>query len=249
MEVKVLEEKGNELKLLFKKADTAMVNSLRRAIMNHVPTLAIENVSIYENSSVLFDEFLAHRLALLPLTMDPKSYKKGDKVKLYLKVQGPCIVYSKDIKSADPKIQVVDKNIPIVKLGEGERIRLEAEAVVGIGKEHVKWQPAVVGFQNLPKLEISEECNLCGECIKSCPKGILEEKAKKIVMKDATECILCKNCRDSCSKKALKLDIDKNSFIFYMETHGGLTNRDILKQAVKELKVKVEEFQKSFKEI
>jgi len=249
MEVKLLEKKENEIKLLFKKTDSALMNSLRRAIMSHVPILAIENVSIYENSSILFDEFLAHRLALLPLKMDLKSYKKGDKVKFYLKAQGPCVVYSKDLKSSDPKIEVVEKNIPIVKLGENERIRLEAEAVVNIGKEHVKWQPAIVGYQNLPKLIINENCNLCKECIKACPKNLLEEKANKIVIKDPTECSLCKNCRDACSEKALKLDIDKNSFIFYIETHGNLTNKEILKQAIKELKAKVEDFQKSFKEI
>lgn len=56
--------------------DISMANALRRIMLAEVPTLAIDFVSVEENTSVLFDEFLVHRLGLLPLnSVDVDSYK------------------------------------------------------------------------------------------------------------------------------------------------------------------------------
>mmetsp|Transcript_92148 Transcript_92148/g.264114 ORF Transcript_92148/g.264114 Transcript_92148/m.264114 type:complete len:381 (-) Transcript_92148:142-1284(-) len=54
--------------------DVSMANSLRRVMLAEVPTMAIEIVNIIDNESVLFDEFLAHRMGLLPLS----SHAVGD---------------------------------------------------------------------------------------------------------------------------------------------------------------------------
>ncbi|KAG8823501.1 DNA-directed RNA polymerase core subunit rpc40 [Serendipita sp. 399] len=52
--------------------DASIANALRRIMIAEVPTLAIERVYIYNNTSVIQDEVLSHRLGLVPLRIDPR---------------------------------------------------------------------------------------------------------------------------------------------------------------------------------
>lgn len=47
--------------------DLSFANALRRVIIADIPTLAIDTVEVINNTSVLADEFLAHRLGMVPL--------------------------------------------------------------------------------------------------------------------------------------------------------------------------------------
>src|SRR3989338_6557908 len=108
---------------------------------------------------------------MVPIKSDHTQYKAGDTVKFVLDKEGPGMIYSRDIKSTDPKIEFIDKNVPIAKLKKDQRIRLEAEAVVGTGKEHVKWQSALIAFKEIPK--VSFETKLIKDTkkfIAECPK-------------------------------------------------------------------------------
>ena len=64
----------NKLSLIIKDTTPAFVNALRRIILDEVPTMAIEDVEFRKNNSILYDEMIAHRLGLLPLKTDLKSY-------------------------------------------------------------------------------------------------------------------------------------------------------------------------------
>lgn len=52
--------------------DTPFANAFRRIMLAEVPTMAIEEVHIFNNTSVMQDEVLSHRLGLLPINVDPR---------------------------------------------------------------------------------------------------------------------------------------------------------------------------------
>ena len=74
MDIKIIEEKDNSLRFLLKDVDHAYANALRRAMIAEVPAMAIEDVIMLENTSVLYDEVIAHRLGLIPLKTDLEAY-------------------------------------------------------------------------------------------------------------------------------------------------------------------------------
>ena len=145
-----------------------LANAFRRIILTEVPSMAITEVLFVENDSVLFDEMIAHRLALIPLTTDLKNYNLPDECSCggqgctLCQVQLECdvrtqnnevIVYSGDLKSMDDKIRPVSDNIIIGKLGKKSSIVFEAYAQLGIGMDHAKFQPVCsVGYKYLKKL-------------------------------------------------------------------------------------------------
>ncbi|KAL6570853.1 hypothetical protein OROGR_000403 [Orobanche gracilis] len=55
--------------------DVALANAFRRIIIAELPTMAIEKVLVANNTSVVQDEVLAHRLGLIPLKVDPRLFK------------------------------------------------------------------------------------------------------------------------------------------------------------------------------
>lgn len=55
--------------------DASIANSFRRILLSELPTMAIEKVHIYNNTSIIQDEVLAHRIGLIPLKADSRLFK------------------------------------------------------------------------------------------------------------------------------------------------------------------------------
>ena len=53
--------------------DACFANTLRRILLAEVPSVAIETVLVADNTSIIPDEVLAHRLGLVPINADPRK--------------------------------------------------------------------------------------------------------------------------------------------------------------------------------
>ena len=69
--MKVTAHSEERLEFEMKGVDLSVANALRRIMIAEVPTVAIENVLVRNNTSVIQDEVLAHRLGLVPIFCDP----------------------------------------------------------------------------------------------------------------------------------------------------------------------------------
>ncbi|MFC7190457.1 DNA-directed RNA polymerase subunit D [Halocatena marina] len=160
-EVQFIDRDERKARFVVHDVTPAFANGIRRALIADVPTLSIDSVRIVENSSVMFDEQIALRLGLVPLTTPAGEFEEGDSVTLAMDVEGPATAYSGDLVSSDALVQPADKNIPIIELKYPEtadspqRLELEADAVMSRGREHAKNQGGVaVGYRHLQTVDV-----------------------------------------------------------------------------------------------
>ncbi|EGG15184.1 RNA polymerase III subunit [Cavenderia fasciculata] len=73
-QIKVLQDKPDHLVFEMIGVDAPIANALRRILIAEIPTMAIEKVFIINNTSILQDEVLAHRLGLIPIKVDPRKF-------------------------------------------------------------------------------------------------------------------------------------------------------------------------------
>lgn len=155
--VELLEKVDERISVKFKNVPREYVNALRRLAISEVPTLAIDDVVMIDNSSVVHDEAVAHRLGMIPLRTDLKRFVMPhncdckstlgcSKCRVLLVLDSEAtertrIVTSGELKSEDEEVKPVSNEIPILTLAPGQKIKFEAYARLGNGKSHAKWQP------------------------------------------------------------------------------------------------------------
>lgn len=77
--IEILSLQPHEIKFILSETDTSVANTLRRIMVAEVPTLAIDLVEYHENTTVLNDEYIAHRLGLIPIKYtDPNTLRGAD---------------------------------------------------------------------------------------------------------------------------------------------------------------------------
>lgn len=146
MEVDVNYEDDTRIRFTVSGVNVGFANMLRRYAMGAVPVFAIDSVTVYENTSSLFDEYIGNRIGLVPIKM-ASGYKPGDEVIFTLDAHGPGTVYSGELKGVSDKIKVANSRIPLLKLLEEQNLRLEAKARMGVGRKHAKWQAGLGAYE------------------------------------------------------------------------------------------------------
>lgn len=124
--------KGRELEIDLIGISPAIANAYRRIMLAEVPTMAIEHCLMYNNTSVIQDEMLAHRMGMIPIRADPTKF--GWKPALL----GP--------ENTSPKFSIVFtlkakcEKLPDVEADKTGR-REDLYKDYKIYSSHMKWEP------------------------------------------------------------------------------------------------------------
>ena len=136
-------------------------------MLAEIPTMAIDLVEIQANTSVLADEFIAHRLGLIPLhskqaedilyTRDCDCEQYCENCSVILTLDARCTsdeimkIYARDLIPGEPRPNdmigrpvITDgegNGSVIAKLRKGQELKMKCIAKKGIAKEHAKWAP------------------------------------------------------------------------------------------------------------
>jgi len=158
--LEIISKDSQKMSVKLKGVPIQYANALRRICLNGVPIFAIDTVDIIENTSVLPDEGLAHRLGLIPITTDLSRFNEPSKcdcdsesgcsnckVMLVLDTgesDETRTVFSNELSSEDDSIKPTSDKISIVQLAPGQRVKVECYARLGRGTDHAKWNSANV---------------------------------------------------------------------------------------------------------
>ena len=243
------DKKNNRLSFTLKDSEEYFANTIRRMIMEEVPTLAVEDVEIKENSSALYDEMLALRLGLCPIKTDLNSYELRDRckcggegcarceLKMVLKGAKKGYIYATEAESMDPKCSFVYP-MPVVKLMAKQKIEVQMTAILGRGKEHTKWSPGMAWYFGWPELKATSKSSLDVFA----KHNAIEAKAGSLQIKDVSRWNGA--CEDLCEKNGIEVSFSDKNFVFTVESWGQLSCNEMLDKSAEIFLEKLSEFEK-----
>lgn len=177
-DISIVSKSNEEIVFDITNIEPPVANALRRILLSEIPTMAIDKVIINQNTSIIPDEVLSHRLGLIPILADAddfeykkdnEDYNEKNSLTFHLKVQckknekGEVInheVYSNQLVfvpkgdqatkfKGDKAIRPVHSDILVHKLGVGQEIDIECICLKGIGRTHMKWSPVCTAYYRL----------------------------------------------------------------------------------------------------
>ena len=242
-------------------------NSLRRILLGELKIAAIQDVFFYQNTSVLNDENVAHRLGLIPIFVNSEFLNKTkddisnklEKIILDFKLKNPknsfkvLSIYSRSLKlkkyglffslNKNLTINPVFRDILILKLNPGQKIKCECHCIINSGIKHAKFSPVGTAFYRIsPKIKIVGEVlgKYANKLYEVCPVKVFDIKdAKKnylnrLKVSNPQFCTLCKEClRINIGRLGqIRLSRIKNKLTFVIESTGVLSPEVLFHRAV-----------------
>jgi len=263
MKVTTISLTDDTIRFTLEGVTVAFANALRRTMVAEVPIMTIDDIFIFDNSSLVADEILSHRIGLVPLKTDLDTYVLPEVCDCELELGCPkcravltldieatddnVTVYSGDLISEDAVIIPASPNIPLTKLAPDQAVKLEAYAQLGQGKIHTKWSPvSMCVYQNISEVPVENEAKAM-ECLEALNSGvnqmrIAELKDGKLRILDIRLFESNKVCRDAISHETIMSSLLEDAFLFTVESIGALAPERIVKEAVKTLVAKLDDF-------
>ncbi|MEM4044577.1 MAG: DNA-directed RNA polymerase subunit D, partial [Fervidicoccaceae archaeon] len=224
---------------------------------------------VLENNSILHDEVLAHRLAMIPFHSEEAIEKYGSPEKCmecpqcegcytraYLEVSNQDsekkVVYARDIRLEDPQVYPAIPEIPIIVLGKGQKIAVELELRLGRGKEHIKWSPVSLSLLlSIPLVEYDlsycQDSTACLKCISSFSQELAEEISRKkkgeIKIENFSNTSILRFCEEKECRGCIKVNYLDNERILRLESTGSLSPQTIIRLSLSVLREKLKQFE------
>ncbi|XP_049572378.1 DNA-directed RNA polymerases I and III subunit RPAC1 isoform X2 [Orcinus orca] len=218
--------------------DAAIANAFRRILLAEVPTMAVEKVLVYNNTSIVQDEILAHRLGLIPIHADPRLFEyrnQGDEEgteidTLQFRLQVRCTRNPRAAKdSSDPNELYVNHKVytrHMTWVPLGNQADLFPEGTIRPVHDDIL----------IAQLRPGQEIDLLMHCV----KGIGKKVAR--VANPRLDTFSREVFRNEKLKKVVRLARVRNHYIFSVESTGVLPPDVLVSEAIKVLMGKCRRF-------
>jgi DNA-directed RNA polymerase subunit D len=216
----------------------SLANAIRRSV-NEIPILAIDEVDIYKNDSALYDEVLAHRMALIPLKNQKLKEDGVVELKLDVKANNKQI----DVLSGNFGDMSVISDLPLVILDKDQEVEVVAKARQGKGINHSKFSPGLVFYRILNEVEVGKDAEKRQELAELYPE-VFSVESGKVKVKNAWALDL--DVEDLKEFDGVKVT-PTNEIVFFIESWGQIPADEIFEDSVKALSKNLDEVTKALK--
>ncbi|WP_241759689.1 DNA-directed RNA polymerase subunit D [Aeropyrum pernix] len=266
--VEVVELDSLRVRLRIRGYPVVFVNAIRRTVLSDVPTMAVDYAYIFDNTTAVYDEMVAHRLGLVVLDSNEavEKYRRPEECAGKEPSEEDCFVEvsleaevdaegetgryitAGDLSISDPQVKPVYPETPLIYVAPGQRIHVQAFARLGRGKEHTKWSPAslsVLRYTPILIYDSSKAGDECLECLSAYPQVVeaLKSGGKgSLVLEGLRRTSGLRYCAETACRGAVEVRYDSSNLDLEVESTGALRPEKIVELAIRELEEKVKRF-------
>jgi DNA-directed RNA polymerase alpha subunit len=252
--MKIISENNEKIKFITRGNEISLTNAYRRIMHDFLPTLAVDDVYVTENDSVIADDVIAQRLGLVPFTgydinifHKPAECTHGEigcaQCKFDLLLRVTCDSKRRTVTTGDIKplninstIRPFHDNIPITILTRGQTIDIRMVLTKNIGDVHAKWSPVCPStYKIIPTITLSNKSKDTS-WVNICPKNVFKVNGDTVDIENADQCTHCHACEESGHVDRIQLKHHNGAdVVVEVESSGVYPARLIVNMAYNEL--------------